>query len=226
MAAQGEHMRAIDIRTPLVGATLVLTLTGCGPTETTEPAHADNPGDSSPNSADLSDNEQEPITTRGIAAVVLQHLGGDTVRQFLAYEQEPGSVSVMVRLRDDTPHNFAVQVYSPEQAEMFGAAGTCPGEREPEGTFRCRTLSNGTTVTTLEDAHGFSDDNADGMVISGTAVTPEDGGVLALYESYDDSPAITMADLEDLLIDPRLTWLTDPAVNRGGAEIDLEETTG
>jgi hypothetical protein len=221
-------MRAIDIRTPIVGATLVLALTGCGATEseTTGPAHRDNPGASSPNSAGSSDDKQERITPGGVAAVVLQHLGSDTVRQFLTYEQEPGSVSVMVRLRDATPHNFAVQVYSPEQGKTFGAAGTCPGERASEGEFRCRTLSDGTTVTMLEDAHGFSDDNADGMVMSGSAITPEDGGALALYESYDDSPAITMADLEDLLTDPRLSWLTDPAVNQAGAKIDLKEITG
>src|ERR687890_611322 len=76
-------------------------------------------------------------------------------------------------------------------------------ERSTEGDFRCRTLGNGTTVITWEDPHGFSDDNADGMVISGSAITKKDGGVLALYESYDDSPAISVADLEDLLTDPQ-----------------------
>jgi hypothetical protein len=63
-------------------------------------------------------------------------------------------------------------------------------------------------------------------VISGSADTPENGGALALYESYDDSPAISVADLEDLLTDPRLTWFTEPAVNRAGSEIDLKEIAG
>jgi hypothetical protein len=78
----------------------------------------------------------------------------------------------------------------------------------------------------MEEAQGFSDDNADGMVISGTAITPEDGGALAMYESYDDSPAVSVADIQDLLSDPRLTWLTDPGVNEAGADIDVKEVTG
>ena len=104
----------------------------------------------------------------------------------------------------------------------FSAAGQCPGEPTREGESQCRTLENGTTVTTRVDAQGFSDDNVDGMVISGTAITPEDGGALAMYESYDDSPAVSVADLEDLLTDPRLTWLTDPVVNKAGEDIDVK----
>lgn len=227
-AAHSGYMRAIYIRSAFVGTTLVLALTGCGPAEsdTAEPAQGGNPGDGSSSSEEPSVDREEQITPGGIAAIVLQHLGSDAVRQFVTYEPEPGSVSVMVQLRDATPHNFGVQVYSPEQAELFSAAGQCPREPKRKGESQCRTLDNGTTVTTREDAQGFSDDNVDGMVISGTAITPEDGGALAMYESYDDSPAVSVADLEDLLTDPRLTWLTDPVVNKAGEDIDVKESTG
>lgn len=131
-----------------------------------------------------------------------------------------------VRLRDATPHNFGVQVYSPEQAEQFNASGQCPGEPPRQGESQCRTLENGTTLTTRVDAQGFSDDNVEGMVISGSAITPENGGALAMYKSYDDSPAVSVAELEHLLTDPRLSWLTDPVVNETGEGIDVEECAG
>ncbi len=220
-------MRRIHIRSAIAGTTLALTLTGCGLTEsgTTEPARSDDSSDGSPISAGSGAAKQR-ITPGGVAVIVLEHLGSEAVRQFVTYEPEPGSVSVMVRLRDATPHNFAVQVHSPEQAEMFGEGATCEDDRRSRGESRCRTLANGTTVTTMVAAHGFSDDNADGMVISGNTTTPEDGGALAMYESYDDSPAISVADLEDLLTDPRLTWRTDPAVNEAGEEISVKDITG
>lgn len=225
----GAHpgdMRAIDVRSSLVSAALVLALAGCGQAEPAESAQGDNPGHGSSSGTPTTGDQLQRITPGAIAAIVLEHLGSDTVRQFVTYEQEPGSVSIMVRLRDATPHNFAVQVYSPDQAEMFGAAGRCPREHGPEGKFRCRTLANDTTITTIEDDTGFSDDNADGMVISSSAITPDDGGVLALYESYDDTPAVSVDDLEDLLTDPRLSWLTDPAVNRAGEEVAVKELAG
>ncbi len=218
-------MRAINLRSALVGAALLVTLAGCGTgPEPSESAQATSDGSSS--GAEPDADGEERITAGGVAAVLLEHLGPDSVRRFVTYEQEPGSVSVMVRLRDATPHNFGVQVYSPKQAEALGPAGTCPREHGPKSRFRCRTLANGTTITTIEDDAGFSDDNADGVVISGTAVTPREGGVLAMYESYDDSPAVSVADLEELLTDPRLTWHTDAAVNLAGEEIDVRKIGG
>lgn len=215
-------MDVVHTRNALVGSALVLALTGCGSTEsdTTEPAPGDGSRDSSSSSGQPSVTGEEQITPGGIAAIVLDQLGPDTVREFTTFEPEPGSVSVMVRLSDATPHNFGVTVFSPEQAAVFGESGECPSE--PERGSQCRTLDNGTTVTIEEVAEGFSDDNEDGMVVGGRAVTPEDGGALAMYESYDDSPAVSAKDLEDLLTDPRLTWLIDPAVNKAGEDIDVE----
>lgn len=226
-AAYIGYVRAIDIRAAVVGGSLVLALTGCGTAESdTAEAQGGDPGDGSSRSAEPSVDREEEITPGGIAAIVLQHLGSDAVREFVTYEPEPGSVSLIVQLRDATPHSFGVDVFSPEQAEGFGAAGQCPREAEREPGSQCRTLDNGTTVTTREDNEGFSDDNVDGMVISVGAITPEDGGALAMYESYDDSPAVSVTDLEGLLSDPGLTWLTDPAVNEAGEEIDVTELAG
>lgn len=221
-------MSATYIRNAVVGTTLVLALTGCGRTGSgiAEPGQGVNTGDASSSGGGSSVDGEEQITPGGIAAIVLEHLGSDAVREFVAYEPEPGSVSVVVRLRDVTPHNFGVQVYSPEQAEQFNGSGHCPGEPTRRGGSRCRTLENGTTVTTRVDSQGFSDDNVEGMVMSGTAITPKDGGALAMYESYDDSPAVSLDDLDGLLTDPGLTWLTDPAVNEAGEDIDVKDSTG
>lgn len=202
----------------------MLALSGCGSSDsgTAEPTEAVSVSESSSSSAEPTLDAKEQITPAGIAAIVLEHLGSDAVQQFLTYEPEPGSVSVVVRLRDSTPNSFGIQVYSPEQAEMFGPAGDCSQQPRRGGESECRVLGNGTTVTTSVSSQGFSDDNVDGMVISGTVITPEDGGALAMYESYDDSPVLSVADLEGLLTDPRLAWLTDPAVNEAGEGIDVE----
>jgi hypothetical protein len=211
----------------LAGTTLALALTGCGSTgpETAEPTEGDNAGGSASSGEAPGGDEDEQITPGGIAVVALDHLGRDTVRQFVTYGQEPGSVSVMIQLRDRTPHNFSVDVFSPDNKE-FGEAGRCPPKRQLGRDSQCRTLDNGTIVMTSEVPQGFSDDNTDGMVIFGTAVTPKDGGTMAMYESYDDSPAFSTATLEDLLTDPRLTWLTDPAVNKAGEDVSVKESMG
>ncbi len=49
---------------------------------------------------------------------------------------------------------------------------------------------------------------------------------MAMYETYDDSPAIIRADLEAVLTDPRLTWLTEPAVNDAGDKVEVKQLTG
>jgi hypothetical protein len=222
-------MRAAYVRGAAVATVLALLMTACGPEETdaADPAGGSSAAQS-PSSGASADSQEEQITPGGIAAVVLEHLGRDAVRQFVTFvpAEEPGTVGVMVRLRDRTPHNFSVQVHSPEQAEKFPAHGGCGPERQGMGEQRCRTLEDGTTVVMREMSEGFSDSNVDGSVLSGAVVTPEDGAVLSMYESYDDSPAISGADLEALLTDPRLTWLTDPAVNEAGDAVDVKEITG
>lgn len=215
-------MEATQVRGAFVATILVLLVAACGSEDTSSAGKSPSSGETA------STGEQEEITPGGIAVVVLDHLGRDDVRQVVTFtEEEPGSVGVMVRLRDRTPHNFSVSVYDPEQAGELGAPGGCPPKVEREGeSSRCRTLDSGTTVMTSEYAQGFSDDNVNGSLLMGTAITAEEGGVMAMYESYDDSPAISVAELEELLSDPRLTWLTDPEVNKAGEAVALKEVTG
>lgn len=225
--AHTRQMRANDVLGAVVATTLALLMVACGSEVTGAADRAERGNDEDGAfSGDSSGSQREQITPGGIAAVVLEHLGQDAVREFVAVspDEEPGTVGVMVHLRDRTPHNFGVQVYPPEEAEAFGAE--CGQERGMVGEERCRTLEDGTVISMREIAEGFSDDNTKGSVLLGSVVTPEDGAVLSMFESYDDSPAISSADLEALLTDSRLTWLTDPAVNEAGEAVDMREATG
>lgn len=91
----------------------MLALTGCGRAESGRaPAPAGSFGDGSSSSEDPSVDGEEQDTPSGIAAIVLEHLGSDALVEFVTNEQEPGSLSVRIRLRDASPHNFGVQVHS------------------------------------------------------------------------------------------------------------------
>jgi hypothetical protein len=215
-------MKATQISGACAATFLTVLMTACGSQDMNSAGKSPSPDQT------VRGHREEPITPGGVAFIVLDHLGPDTVRQVVTFaeDEEGEAVGVMVRLRERTPHNFAVNVYPPEQAKGFGPAGKCPPNPRKGEASRCRVLDDGTAVTTSQIAEGFSDDNADGSVLTGTAVTPDAGAALAMYESYDDSPAISMADLEDLLSDPRLAWLTDPEVNESGKTVDLKVITG
>jgi hypothetical protein len=223
-------MRAVHISSVLVGTTLAMALTACGPggSDTAKPTEGGDAGESTSASRSPRGDKKEKITPGGIAMIVRDHVGRSAIEQFATYEPEPGTVSVMITLRDDGPHNFAVQVHSPKYAAQLGKAGQCPpkpkGQRATQ--MRCRTLESGTTIMMIEDSAGFSDDNAKGMVLSGTAITAGDGAALAMYEIYDKSPAVSSADIEDLLSDPRLTWLTEVAVNEAGEDVAVKRING
>lgn len=216
-------MNVNQISGAFVATILALLVTACGSEDT------NTAGQSPSSGGTASGSQEEEITPGGIAVIVLDHLGRDTVRQVITFmgEDEEGSVGVMIRLRDSTPHNFGVSVYPPEQAEELGAPGKCPPEPDRKGELlRCRVLDNGTTVRTSQIAEGFSDDNLSGSLVMSSVVTPEDGAAIAIYESYDDSPTISVAQLEAMLTDPRLTWLTNPALRKAGEAVDLKEVTG
>lgn len=223
-------MRTSTVSRTIVCANLALLLASCGSNDsTTRDATGDGRVSQSPPAGQADGGPPEQITPGGIAVVVLDHLGRDTVQKVLTFAgEDPGSVAVMVRLRDRTPHNFAVQVYAPAQAGEFGArGGECPPARERKGEVSwCRTLDNGATVTVSEHSEGFSDDNRKGSLLMGSVFTPEEGAAVAMYESYDRSPAVSLAELEAMLTDPRLTWLTDPELNRAGESVDLEKIAG
>jgi len=217
-------------RLAFVSIALAMALSACGSanSDTAQPADLSGGQTSSPG-ASAGGRGPERITPGGIAVVVLDHLGQRAVRLFATYEPEPGSVDLMIGLREGTRADmFALTVYSPEQAGELGPAGKCPpkSRRDRFGDTQCRTLDNGTTVMTTEVAEGFSDDNADGMVVFGTAVTRDAGAAMAMYESYDDTPVVSAADLNGILADPRLTWLTQPDLNEAGEDVDVKKLKG
>lgn len=199
---------------------MTLALTGCGQDGSDgQGVEAEAPSESPTLTEEPTSEAEEQITPEGIATVVVDHFGEDAVRRLITYEPEPGSVMLVVRLDDPTPHNFIVQVLSPEVAQQIGRAGECPQQTE-RGSV-CRELDDGTILATRLDPEGFSDDNEDGVVVSGTIVR-EDDAAMAMFESYDDTPAVSTDDVEALLTDPRLTWLTDPAVNEAGQGLSVK----
>lgn len=174
---------------------------------------------------------KEPITSAGIAAVVEDHLGAENIKLFGSYGDEPGSVDLMVGLRSGGQRDmFVVSVYSPAQgAGEFGSLGKCPRKKAPARKMRqesCHKLKDGTTVMADLTLSGFSDDNSHGRVVSGTAQAPDGSVTLAMYESYDSSPPVSVADLSDLLSDPRLTWRTDSTVNDAGQDLKVRTFDG
>jgi hypothetical protein len=171
----------------------------------------------------------ERITPAGVAAVVSDHLGRGAVRRFATYDPEEGSVGVLVDLRDgDRADHFIVSVWSPDQRLGGPEDRTCRPDREEAlgaENRTCRRLDDGTVVEVFE-SEAFSDDNTHGFTLRGTAVLPEGGASLAMYESYDRSAPLAPETLAALLSDPRLRWLTDPSVNAAGATIDVQRLGG
>ena len=172
--------------------------------------------------------DREPVTRPGIAALVAEHLA-DKVAGFGYYGDEPGQVDVMVRLRgSDRRDMFAVSLYAPQGGGEFAEMAKCPTrkqlKRDPDTKqFTCHKLPNGTTVTAYLDSSGFSDDNAHGHVVAGTAAAADKSVAMVMYESYSKSAPISVTDVDKLLSDPRLTWMTDPAVNAAGKNLKIEK---
>ena len=210
----------------------LVTVAGCGSSSTdgARPADAASTRSSPTTVASPSEvptGRKERVTPGGVAAVVSEHLGERNIATFGRYGGEPGTVDVMVRLREGgRADNFAVTVYAPGHGDGELAELTkCPREKfrphRYQKQFTCHQLPTGTTVTVYLAPGGFSDDNAHGHVIAGMAGAKDGSTVLAMYESYDRSAPVTVADIDKLLSDPRLTWMTDPAVNAAGRNIKI-----
>ena len=139
----------------------------------------------------------------------------------------------MIRLRGSgRADNFAVTVYSPKRGgKEFREFSRCPHGKLAQHDkytkkFTCHRLSNGTTVTAYLTPYGFSDDNARGHVLTGVAGTPDGSVTIAMYESYNRTAPLTVSDIDELLSDPRLTWMTDPAVNAAGKRLHVPKLRG
>jgi hypothetical protein len=243
--ARASHRRCGSSRLRALGVALVTVLTvgGCGNQagDSTEPASRSSAASSAPTpskptssaTASRSPAAKETVTAAGIAALVTEHLGAGKVAAFGSYGGEPGAVDVMIRLRGGgRADNFTVTVYSPKHGRgEFGELTTCPRGKQARGDkftkeFTCHRVANGTTVTAYLVPYGFSDDNARGHVVTGLAGGPDGSVAMAMYESYDPSAPITVTDVDKLLSDPRLTWMTDPAVNAAGKALHVARLRG
>jgi hypothetical protein len=63
-------------------------------------------------------------------------------------------------------------------------------------------------------------------VITGMAAAPNKGAAIVMYESYDETAPISVADVDNLLGDPRLTSMTDPAVKAAGTGLKIRKLRG
>lgn len=202
-------------------AALLAALTACGASE------------QSPDAPQLGATSEQ-ITAGGVAALVDEHLGTDQVRQYGTYGHEAGSVDVMVQLRGADRRNlFVVSVPSPEGAdqEYGGAADASCDQLRRQGTRRggrtwCEELADGGVASVQLINYGFSDDNAHGRVLMGLAAEPEGRLATAMYESYTPAVAVVPEDLLALMADERLTWMTDPALNDAGRDINVRPLRG
>jgi len=177
---------------------------------------------------------REQITQGGLAALVADHLGKDAIVSFGTFGQEPGQVDVMVRLRGSGPADmFVVSVMSPKQGgrELAGAVAKCPTAKQRKRMadmkeFTCHRLQHDTTVTTYLVPSGFSDDNARGLVVTGVSVAADKSSAMAMYESYDKTAPVSVTEVDGLLSDPRMAWMTDPATNKAGKSLKIKKLRG
>ena len=225
-------MRPVRLAAAALGLAAVLAAAGCG----TAGGGGKDGEDTTSSSADGSPTSaaRVRITQGGLAALVADHLGKDAIASFGSYGQEPGQVDVMVRLRGSGRADmFSVSVTSPKQGgrELAGAMAKCPTTQQRKRMggmkeFTCHRVQNGTTVTAYLVPSGFSDDNARGLVVTGVSVGPGKSTTMAMYESYDKTAPISVAEVDKLLSDTRMAWMTDPATNKAGNSLKIEKLRG
>lgn len=204
----------------LTSLVLILAVSACGSgTAVTAGQRTTTDSPTSPTSG----QPTEPMTPGGIAVLVEQHLGGDRVRRYTTYDSDEGSVNVAVHLvgagRRDM---FVVNVYSPDESEAIGPGQGCEPQASPTrepGDGRCEELPDGSVVSVTKSGSGFSDNNEHGSVLMASALNPGQRMALAMYESYTQTIPVSQERLMDLMSDPRLAWLTDPALNEAGQDI-------
>ena len=225
-------MRPVRLAAAALVLAAVLATTGCGDAAGGGKDGEDTTSSSADGSATSAAREQ--ITQGGVAALVTEHLGKDAVASFGSYGDEPGEAGVMVRLRGSGRADmFSVSVMSPKQGgrEFAGDMAKCPTAKQLKRSggmkeFTCHRLQNGTTVTSYLVPSGFSDDNARGLVVTGVSVAPDKSTAMAMYESYDKTAPISVTEVDKLLSDPRMAWMTDPATNKAGNSLQIKKLRG
>ena len=137
----------------------------------------------------------------------------------------------MVELRGGGRDMVAVTVYAPRYSRgQYAELAACPGGRRAGRSeareVTCEELEDGTSVMVQLVPSGFSDDNEDGVVVSGASGRPDRGAALVMYESYDPTPAVSPDEVAALLGDPRMAWRADPALERAGRALAVGRLRG
>ena len=226
-------MRPVRLAAAALGLAAVLAAAGCG-----DAAGGGKDGeDTTSSSADGSPTSaaQEQITEGGLAALVADHLGKDAIARFVSYGPEPGQVYVMVRLRGSGRADmFSVSVMSPKQGgrELAGAMGKCPTteQRKRMGWIWRSSPVTGCKMARQSAPTWFRPDSA--TTTHAVSSSPESPSRPTRARPSPCTRAttrprlISVADVDKLLSDPRMTWMTDPATNKAGNNLKIEKLRG
>ena len=168
-----------------------------------------------PWSASSSSVALEAITAEGVAGVVRDAVGADLITSYSA-AGESDSVGVLARLAGRQVLVVNVQVGGDVPID------SCDDLAETAmGSGDCVVGEDGTLVASAE-SEPFSDDNVRGSTVLAQAVNPETGRVVyALYETYSPRATLDTATLTEIVTNPALAAMTDPATNEAGADIEL-----
>ena len=142
-------------------------------------------------------------------------VGADLIESYSKAGEED-SVGVLVQLAGRQVLVVNVQIEGdPPISSCDDLATTAMGDAE------CSVAEDG-TITASGTAEPFSDDNTRGSTVLAQSVNPETGRVVyALYETYSRQAALDPATLSEIVSDPSLDKMTDPATNEAGDDIEI-----
>lgn len=219
--------RALRALPPLL---LTVTAAACGhgagtSSDTASDTSSDTASDTSGRPAsgaasEPAEDDLEPITSRGVAAVVRDALGAERITSYSAVDED-GQVGVMVRLARRQVLMVGVHtagdvpVSSCEDLASTAVAGS-----------DCRTEADG-TILAAGTSEAFSDGNRRGSTVLAQSVNPETGRVvLAMYETFAPEPELDPDTLAAIVSDRDLAPMTSPSTNEAGADITMTRLDG
>lgn len=157
----------------------------------------------------------EAITTAGVAGVVRDIVGADLIVSY-AEAGEADSVGVLAKFAGK-----AVLVVNVQTAGDVPITSCDDLATTAMGAADCSVTDDGTIIA-AGAAEPFSDDNVRGSTVLAQSVNPETGRVVyALYETYTRQAGLDAAILTEIVTDPALAAMTDPATNEAGGDIEL-----
>jgi hypothetical protein len=167
------------------------------------------------------DAKLEPITARGVAAVVRDALGAERISAYSG-SGEDDLVGATVRLGQGRDV-VIVMVQTEGEAPVVDCDDLAA---TATGAHSCTVAEDG-TILAAGTGEAFSDSNSRGSTVRAQSVNPETGRVvLAVYETYASRPALDAETLAEIVSDPDLAAMTDPSTNEAGADITMERAGG